>query len=45
MVFSTTPYGTMLQAEHLAKAGVLKTPPKAWTEYFFPFVHAQPGTL
>lgn len=44
VVFSTTPHATMLQAENLAKAGVLKAPPKAWTEYFFPLVHGQPGT-
>ncbi|KMO17164.1 ABC transporter substrate-binding protein [Methylobacterium platani] len=44
VVFSTTPYGTMLQADHLAKAGVLKTRPKAWTDFFYKAVHGQPGT-
>ncbi|GJD49512.1 hypothetical protein OPKNFCMD_2243 [Methylobacterium crusticola] len=44
VVFSTTPYGTMLQAEHLAKAGVLKSRPKDWKEFFFPAVHDRPGT-
>ena len=43
VVFSTTPHATMLQAEHLAKTGVLKTRPKDWKEYFFPAVHALPG--
>ena len=44
VVFSTTPYATMLQAEQIAKAGVLKTRPKDWKEFFFPFVHGQPGS-
>ncbi len=44
VVFSATPYGTMLQADHLAKAGVLKTRPKAWTDFFAKAVHDRPGT-
>lgn len=44
VVFSTTPYGTMLQAEHLAKAGVLKNRPKEWKDFFYKAVHGQPGT-
>ncbi|UHC18839.1 ABC transporter substrate-binding protein [Methylobacterium currus] len=44
VVFSTTPYGTMLQADHLAKAGVLKTRPKEWKDFFYKAVHGQPGT-
>jgi NitT/TauT family transport system substrate-binding protein len=44
VVFETTPYGTMLQAEHLAKAGVLKTRPKDWKEFFFPAIHAKQGS-
>ena len=44
VVFSTTPYGTMLQADHLSKAGVLKNRPKEWKEFFYKAVHGQPGT-
>ncbi|MCF4128341.1 ABC transporter substrate-binding protein [Methylobacterium sp. SyP6R] len=44
VVFSATPYGTMLQADHLAKAGVLKNRPKAWTDFFAKAVHDRPGT-
>ena len=43
VVFSTTPSATMLMAEQMAKGGTLKTRPKNWKEFFFPFVHAQPG--
>jgi NitT/TauT family transport system substrate-binding protein len=43
VVFSTTPSATMLMAEQMAKGGTLKTGPKNWKEFFFPFVHAQPG--
>jgi len=43
VVFSTTPSGTMLMAEQMAKGAVIKTSPKDWKEFFFPFVHGQPG--
>jgi NitT/TauT family transport system substrate-binding protein len=43
VVFTTTPAGTMLMAEQMAKGGVIKTSPKDWKEFFFPFVHGQPG--
>src|SRR3954466_6743592 len=43
VVFTTTPSATMLMAEQMAKGGTLKTRPKNWKEFFFPFVHAQPG--
>jgi NitT/TauT family transport system substrate-binding protein len=43
VVFTTTPSGTMLMAEQMAKGGVIKTSPKDWKEFFFPFVHGQPG--
>jgi NitT/TauT family transport system substrate-binding protein len=42
VVFSTTPSATMLMAEQMAKGGILKTGPKDWKEFFFPFVHGQP---
>jgi NitT/TauT family transport system substrate-binding protein len=44
VIFSITPHATMLQAEHLAKTGVLKTKPKDWKDYFFAPVHHLPGT-
>jgi NitT/TauT family transport system substrate-binding protein len=44
VIFSITPHATMLQAEHLAKSGVLKTKPKDWKDYFFAPVHHLPGT-
>jgi len=44
VVFSTTPSATMLMAEQMAKGGILKTGPKDWKEFFFPFVHGQSGS-
>jgi len=43
VVFTTTPSGVMLLAEQMVKGGTLKIGPKDWKEYFFPFVHGQPG--
>ena len=43
VVFTTTPSATMLLAEQMAKGGLIKTSPKDWKEFFFPFVHGQPG--
>ena len=43
VVFSTTPQAMMLLAEQMAKSGTLKTGPKDWRDFFFPFVHGQPG--
>jgi len=36
MDFSTKPQGTMRFAEHMHAVGLLKTMPKAWTDYFLP---------
>ena len=36
MEYGLDPQGTMKFAEHLYKAGVLKTLPKAWTDYYLP---------
>ena len=36
MDFSTKPQGTMRFAEHMHEVGLLKTMPKAWTDYFLP---------
>jgi NitT/TauT family transport system substrate-binding protein len=44
VVFSTTPYGTMLQADHMHKAGILKTRPASWRDFFLPYVHDKSGT-
>ena len=43
VVFSTTPSGTMLMAEQMAASGLIKTRPRDWKEFLFPFVHGQPG--
>lgn len=44
VVFSTTPYGVMLQANHFFETGVIKTKPNSWKDFFFPAVHDRPGT-
>ena len=44
VVFSTTPYGVMLQANHFYETGVIKTQPKSWKDYFFPISHNYSGT-
>lgn len=36
MKYAIAPEGTMKIAEHLFRIGVLKTKPKAWTDYFLP---------
>ncbi len=36
MEFRMDPQGTMKFADHLYKTGVLKTMPKAWTDYYLP---------
>ncbi|MDP4023367.1 ABC transporter substrate-binding protein [Methylobacterium sp. NEAU 140] len=42
-VFSTTPYGIMLQARHFHEMKTIRTEPKDWKDYFFPIVHGLPG--
>ena len=44
MDFLTPPQGTMRFAEHLYKTGVLKTMPKAWTDYYLPTSADLPGS-
>jgi NitT/TauT family transport system substrate-binding protein len=44
VVFSTTPYGVMLQANHFFETGVIKTKPNDWKDFFFPSVHDRAGT-
>lgn len=36
MNFQTAPTGSMQFAAHMHKVGILKTEPRAWTEYFLP---------
>jgi NitT/TauT family transport system substrate-binding protein len=36
MAYQTNPAGSMKFATHMQKAGVLKTKPAAWTDYFLP---------
>ena len=43
VVFSTTPYGSMLQAEHYVKTGMIKMRPKDWREFYFPSIHDRQG--
>jgi NitT/TauT family transport system substrate-binding protein len=42
--FGATPNNTMRMAEHLAKAGVIKTKPSSWKDYFFADIHNLPGS-
>jgi NitT/TauT family transport system substrate-binding protein len=44
VVFSTTPYGVMLQANHFFETGVIKTKPGAWKDFFFAPIHDRQGT-
>ncbi len=44
MEFRTEPQGTMRFAEHLYKTGILKTMPKAWTDYYLPMASDLAGS-
>jgi NitT/TauT family transport system substrate-binding protein len=44
MEFRTEPQGTMRFAEHLYKTGILKTMPKAWTDYYLPIASDLAGS-
>jgi NitT/TauT family transport system substrate-binding protein len=41
--FSSTPHGAMKQADQMFKAGLLKTRPQSWKDFFFSAVHGLPG--
>ena len=41
--FSTTPFGMMRVADHMAFTKVLRTAPTRWQEFFFPEAEALPG--
>jgi NitT/TauT family transport system substrate-binding protein len=44
MEFRTEPQGTMRFAEHLYKTGILRTMPKAWTDYYLPMASDLAGS-
>lgn len=44
MDFETKPQGTMRFAEHMHETGLLKTMPKAWTDYFLPIARDLGGS-
>jgi NitT/TauT family transport system substrate-binding protein len=44
MEYRTEPQGTMVFAAHLYKTGILKTMPKAWTDYYLPMAADLPGS-
>ena len=41
--YGAAPRGTMKFAEHLYRTGVIKTLPKAWTDYYLPIAHGLKG--
>ena len=41
--YSTTPKGSLVYASFLARAGVVKAKPAAWTDLFLPDIHGQGG--
>ena len=42
--YGAAPRGTMKLAEHLFRTGVIKTLPKAWTDYYLPIAHGLKGS-
>jgi NitT/TauT family transport system substrate-binding protein len=42
--YGAAPHGTMKLAEHLFRTGVIKTMPKAWTDYYLPIAHGLKGS-
>jgi NitT/TauT family transport system substrate-binding protein len=44
ILFTTTPENVMKYAEFMNSIGSIKTRPAAWTELFFPEIHAVPGS-
>ena len=38
------PVRTMVYATYMSKAGFIKTEPKSWKDYFFPFIHDRDGS-
>ncbi len=42
--YSTTPHGSLTYASFLAKTGILKAKPAAWTDLFLPALHDRKGS-
>lgn len=42
--FTTTPENVLTYAEFMQELGTLRTRPAAWTDVFFPEIHAKPGS-
>jgi NitT/TauT family transport system substrate-binding protein len=43
-IYSKSPYQMMKLASFMHQAGVIRTKPESWKDFFFPEVHALPGT-
>src|SRR5437660_3825045 len=44
IVYTTTPQNMMKFAEFMQKTGAIKVKPESWRDFFFPDVHALPGS-
>ena len=44
IIYTTTPQNMMKFAEFMQKTGAIKTKPDSWRDFFFPNVHALPGS-
>jgi len=42
--FTITPERTFVYAQKMRELGILKVEPNDWKDYFFPAVHARPGS-
>jgi len=43
-IFSATPQRSMVYAEYMHRAGLLKKKPAGWKDYVFPMLHDRPGS-
>ncbi len=43
-IYQAAPVRTMVYATYMHKAGFIKTEPKSWKDYFFPFIHNREGS-
>ena len=44
IIYTTTPQNMMKFAEFMQKTGAIKAKPESWRDFFFPNVHALPGS-
>ena len=44
IIYTTTPQNMMKFAEFMQKTGAIKVKPESWRDFFFPNVHALPGS-